>query len=56
LLKAYLLKESLDQLWLYRYEGAMLNYLQHWIAQLRWQRLTPFEKLANMIVDMWMES
>jgi transposase len=28
LLKAYLLKESLDQLWLYRYEGAMLNFLQ----------------------------
>src|SRR5215471_13759173 len=25
--KAYLLKESLDRLWTYRYEGAMLNYL-----------------------------
>jgi len=24
--KAYLLKESLEQLWDYRYEGAMLNY------------------------------
>ncbi len=29
--KAYLLKESPDRLWSYRYEGAMLNYLQRWI-------------------------
>jgi hypothetical protein len=29
--KAYILKESLDRLWTYRYEGAMLNYLQRWI-------------------------
>jgi transposase len=27
-MKAYLLKESLDRLWTYRYEGAMLRYLQ----------------------------
>jgi len=37
--KAYMLKESLERLWDYRYEGAMLNYLKKWIAQLRWQRL-----------------
>jgi len=48
--KAYLLKESLDRLWTYRYEGAMLNYLQRWIHQLRWQRLTPFQKLADMLL------
>src|SRR3954467_10837524 len=51
LLKAYLLKESLERLWFYRYEGAMLRYLQKWIDQLRWQRLTPFEKLARMLLD-----
>jgi transposase len=51
LLKAYLLKESLERLWFYRYEGAMLRYLQKWIDQLRWQRLTPFEKLAVMLLD-----
>jgi transposase len=51
LFKAYLLKESLDRLWNYTYEGAMLNYLQRWIDQLRWQRLTPFEKLAAMLLD-----
>ena len=51
MLKAYLLKESLDRLWTYRYEGAMLSYLQSWIDQLRWQRLKPFEKLAGMLLD-----
>ena len=50
LLKAYLLKESLDRLWFYRYEGAMLRYLKSWLAQLRWQRLRPFEELADMLV------
>ena len=50
-LKAYILKESLDRLWTYRYEGAMLNYLQRWIDQLRWQRLEPFRKLAEMLLD-----
>jgi transposase len=29
--KAYLLKESLEQLWNYRYEGAMVNYLRKWM-------------------------
>jgi len=48
--KAYLLKESLDRLWNYRYEGAMLNYLQRWMDQLRWQRLPPMQKLADMLV------
>jgi transposase len=48
--KAYLLKESLDRLWSYRYEGAMFNYLQKWIDQLKWQRLVPFEKLAETLL------
>jgi transposase len=51
ILKAYLLKESLSQLWNYTYEGAMLRYLQTWIDQLRWQRLKPMEKLAHMLLD-----
>ena len=50
-MKAYLLKESLDRLWSYTYEGAMLRYLQSWIDQLRWQRLKPMEKLARMLLD-----
>ncbi len=48
--KAYLLKESLDRLWNYRSVGAMINYLQKWMDQLRWQRLKPFEKLAEMLL------
>ena len=51
LFKAYVLKESLDRLWNYRYEGAMLNYFKRWIDQLRWQRLRPFEKLADMLLN-----
>lgn len=51
LFKAYVLKESLDRLWNYRYEGAMLNYLQRWMDQLRWQRLRSFEKLAEMLLN-----
>ena len=50
-MKAYLLKESLDRLWTYHYEGAMLRYLQSWMDQLRWQRLRPFEKLAQMLLE-----
>jgi transposase len=49
--KAYRLKESLERLWTYRDEGAMIRYLQSWIAQLRWQRLPAFDKLAAMLVD-----
>ena len=50
LFKAYLLKESLERLWEYRYEGAMINYLQKWMKQLRWQRLPSFQKLADMLL------
>src|SRR5437879_760087 len=49
--KAYLLKESLEKLWDYRYDGAMLNYLQKWMDQLRWQRLPSFQKLADMLIN-----
>ena len=51
MMKAYLLKESLDRLWTDRYEGAALRYLHQWIDQLRWQRLEPFKKLAEMLLS-----
>ena len=51
IMKAYLLKESLERLWTYTYEGAMLRYLKSWMLQLRWQRLPAFEKLAHMLND-----
>jgi len=47
LLKAYLLKESLERLWMYSYEGAMLRYLNQWLDQLKWQRLEAFQKLST---------
>ena len=50
-MKAYWLKESLERLWTYTYEGPMLRYLRNWTLQLRWQRLPAFEKLAHMLVD-----
>jgi transposase len=48
--KAYMLKESLERLWDYRYEAAMAKYLGKWMDQLRWQRLPSFQKLAAMLV------
>ena len=48
--KAYLLKESLDRLWDYKYPAAMFNYLDKWIDQLKWQRLKPFEKFAETLL------
>lgn len=49
-MKAYLLKESLERLWTYTYEGAAWRYLENWVKQLRWQRLKAFEKLAMMLL------
>ena len=48
--KAYMLKESLERLWDYRYEGAMVTYLGKWMDQLRWQRLPSFQKLGAMLI------
>lgn len=48
--KAYLLKESLDRLWEYKYPAAMFNYLDKWIDQLKWQRLEPLEKFAETLI------
>jgi transposase len=55
-LKAYLLKESLDRLWTYRYEGAMYRYLQSWMRQLRWQRLPHFRSSPRCWWTIWMAS
>ena len=49
LMKAYLLKESLDRLWNYSYPGAMMRYLQQWINQLRWQRLQPHGEVGRHV-------
>lgn len=51
--KAYLLKESFGQLWDYRYPASARKFFDNWKAQLRWQRLKPFEKFAALIERHW---
>ena len=50
---AYLLKESFGQLWGYEREGWARRFFDNWRAALRWQRLPPYEKFAQMIEDHW---
>lgn len=50
---AYLLRESFDQLWDYYSEVWARRFFDNWKAQLRWQRLKPYEKFADMIDKHW---
>lgn len=50
---AYLLKESFAQLWSYNREGWARKFFDNWRASLKWQRLGPFEKFAEMIERHW---
>jgi transposase len=50
---AYILREQFDQLWSYRSEVWARRFFDNWKAQLRWQRLEPFEKFAAMIERHW---
>lgn len=50
---AYLLKESFGQIWNYRSEAWARRYFENWRAALKWQRLTPYEKFAQMIERHW---
>ena len=51
--KAYLLKESFGQLWDYQSEGWARRFFENWKAALKWQRLKPYEKFAEMIERHW---
>jgi transposase len=51
--KAYLLKEMFAQLWDYQREGWARRFFDQWKAALKWQRLKPFEKFAQMIENHW---
>ena len=46
---AYLLKESFGQLWDYKSEAWARKFFENWKASLKWQRLKPYEKFAEMI-------
>lgn len=50
---AYLLKEAFGQLWDYRREGWARRFFDNWRASLRWQRLKPYERFADMIDRHW---
>jgi transposase len=50
---AYLLKEQFGQLWEYRSEVWARKFFEHWKASLRWQRLKPYEKFAQLIERHW---
>lgn len=50
---AYLLKESFDRLWTYKSEVWMRKFFENWKESLKWQRLKPFEKFAEMIERNW---
>lgn len=51
LFKAYYLKEQIERLWTYTYEGAALRFFIQWLLSLRWQRLPAFKKLARTLYD-----
>ena len=50
---AYLLKESFGQLWDYEREAWARRFFENWRASLKWQRLEPYEKFAQMIDRHW---
>jgi len=50
---AYVLKESFGQLWDYSREVWARKFFENWRAQLKWQRLKPYEKFAQMIERHW---
>jgi transposase len=50
---AYLLKESFGQLGSYEREGWARRFFENWRASLKWQRLKPYEKFAEMIDRHW---
>ncbi len=50
---AYVLKEAFGQLWDYQTEGWARRFFDNWRDSLKWQRLKPYEKFAEMIDLHW---
>jgi transposase len=46
---AYVLKEAFGQLWDYGREGWARRFFDNWRGGLKWQRLKPHERFADMI-------
>lgn len=50
---AYILKEQFGQLWSYKSETWARKFFDNWKASLKWQRLKPYEKFAEMVERHW---
>ena len=50
---AYILKESFGQVWDYRREARARRFFDNWRGRLKWQRLKPYERFADMIDRHW---
>jgi transposase len=50
---AYVLKEQFGQLWDYQSETWARKFFNNWKTSLKWQRLKPYEKFAEMIERHW---
>jgi len=49
LFKAYVLREQLDRLWMYKTRRGVLDFLLGWLRALRWQRLPEMERLGEFL-------
>jgi transposase len=49
LFKAYVLREQLDRLWMYKTRTGVLNFLNGWCDALRWQRLPEMDRLGEFL-------
>ena len=50
---AYLLKEEFGQLWDYTRDAWARRFFDNWRAKLKWQRLEPYQRFADMIERHW---
>ena len=50
---AYVLKESFGQLWDYHTERGARAFFERWKDSLKWQRLEPYRKFAELIESHW---
>jgi transposase len=50
---AYVLKESFGQLWDYHTPGWARRFFDNWRDSLKWQRLRPYEKFADLVERHW---
>jgi transposase len=50
---AYILKEQFGQLWSYKSEAWARKFFDNWKTSLKWQRLKPYERFAEMVERHW---